>query len=758
MAFLICLPTEVSAATGTVKVITSAPAGTKLRIQASPYDFAVTGADKSEFFGEYFSRGAGSEITISADNLSQIEVYGCELTSFEVVSGSDLFIIKCYNNKLETLDLKGCAKLEVLDCHNNKLTALDLSANPILETLNVSENKLETLTLGTQDKLTTLDCSNTKLSQLDLTNCPALNDLSFHNCNISSVNLSNNKMLEWIYAYGNNLAGESMDNFIASMPEARTTGLIYIVDTRDDSENNVCTMDNVRAFAAKGWATMDYFGGYATDTQVGKFYPGSDYVPTVSDRKIALTTSRAAGETISLYIGTSANISISGVKEIAASGRQTYTLTSQNVEIAGDVTALECNGNDLTSLSFSDASLLTRLECQNNNLESLDMSGAKALTQLYSQHNKLETLNLDGCTSLLRVDCYQNQLKGNNMKALMNSLYDATDTPYLFVIDTEAKDGSEGNVATKDDVKIATDKGWKVFDYANGANWGMGVVYAGSDPEEPQLPAEYFTITRPDKGHIMITVNFADKNYYPVIEGGNLAGWNGSALTVDMTEETLKVYGDAVLLYPIMTFINGIDVTNLPNLVELNIALNDITDLDLSKNSKLETLSCEGNLLKSLDFSGCPAIDYVNCYGNQIKGSDMTAMVNSLPTRSAEATGQLIVFDGSYAYEGNECLSSDVELAKTKFWVTYELSGDDVIPYKGFESSGIEDIAVSGGSLTYDAATATVTSASPVTIEIYSTNGHIVAKATDALSLSVAGLDRGIYIVRSGSETMKISR
>ncbi len=754
---IICIGNSASAAKGTIKVTTSAPAGTSLRISPYPYDATISGADPEGHFGMYISKGEGSEITISGEGLSQLEIYGCQLTSLEAVSAPDLFILKCYNNKLETLDLSTCSKLEVLDCHNNLIEKLDVSKNSILSSLDVSQNKLTSLELGSQEKLTSLNCSENPLSALNVTNCPELEDLYFQNCQLSALDLSKNGKLEWVYAFNNGIAGESMTDFIASMPEARTTGLIYIVDTRANSESNVCTMDNVRAFAAKGWATMDYLGGAGSDTELGKFYPGCDYVPTVSDRKITLTTSRQAGEKITLNISSAANISINGVEEAGTSGKLTYTLTSSTVEILGDITSFECPGNDITELSFSDPTLLKYIECQNNEIKSLDLSGARALTQLYCQNNALTSLNLDGCNSLMRVNCYSNQLKDKGMKAFMNSLYNATEEPYLFVIDTKANGESEGNIATTTDVKIATDKGWEVFDYANGANWGMGVAYEGSEPTEPELPEQYFTITRSSLGHIMFNITFSDDDYTPIVEGGTLSGWNGFGLTINMTEETIKVYGDAVLIQALFANIEAIDVTNLPNLTELNVALNDITTLNLSGNPALTTLSCECNLITTLDFTHCPNVDFINCYGNQISGEGMTTMISSLPERSPNAAGQLIVYDPTYPYEGNVCLKSDVQNARAKYWLTYQLTADgsDAILYEGEDPTGIENVEADT-NISYDAYGKTISLLTPGTIEVYSSTGRLVLKDDNATSLSIASLPDGIYVICSGKHVIKV--
>lgn len=684
-----------AATAAVVKMKTDAPEGTALRIQTMPYDLTVTGATKGKFFGEYYSQGPGTEITVTCEGLLSLEVYGCQLTELKVVTAPDLSIMRCYDNKINTLDLLACSNLEIFEAGNNNLADLDLSAFTKLEKVDVSKNKLTALNLGTQTALASLKCGNNPLVSLNLSGCPVLEELYFENCGLPTVNFGPTTKLWWVYAFGNKLKGDAMTSFINALPEPPATGMIYIVDTNNTNETNVCLMDDVRAFAKKGWATMDYLGGQSSDTQLGKFYAGADYVPVQSERTIKFSTTRQIGQTVKLYVKSSENILISGVAEQAVSGQTTtYTLTSQQVEIKGDLTAFECPGNDITSLTIGDDALLTLLDCSNNALTTLDLSTAPLLKTVYAQHNKLTKLFADGCNSLVRLDCYQNALKGFSMLSFMKTLCQSTAEPYLFVIDTKAAD--EANVATTDDVKTATDKGWKVFDYSNGDRFGMGVAYEGSAPTGDVLPDEYFTITFDGEDHAMVTIKYADANYEPIVEGGTVAGWNGSSLTLSLSEPTVKIYGDAKEIHLLFAAAKAIDVTRLPNLTTLNVALNDITSLDLSGNPMLESLSCEGNLLDRLDLTNNFELNYINCYGNQIKGDKMTAMINSLPLRSRSNSGTLIIRDMTYHAEGNVILKSDVLTALGKYWAVCELieDDDDLHQYDGEDPAGIEDITV----------------------------------------------------------------
>lgn len=760
----ICGVHTASAAVGVIKVKTSAPAGTELRIQADPQDFEVTGADKSAYYGIYLSKGPGTEITISADGLWQLEVYGCQLTELSVVDAPDLSIVRCYNNQIGALDFSGCPELSVLDCHNNALTSLDMSANTKLEKLNANDNQLTSLTLGALPVLEELKCGGNKLALLSVGQCPVLTSVDVHDCGTSNLNFNRNIRLSRIDAYDNNIKGDQMATFIADLPEISGSGLLYIVDTRDVSESNVCLMENVAAAYNKNWLTMDWQGGENN----GVVYLGADYQPEVGENAITMVTSRAVGETIKLNITADA-VTVSGVAETSGftGGMKTFTLTSQTVEIKGDVTKLECAGNDLTSLSFAGEILLTDLDCSNNKLASLDVENASKLARLYCQTNQLKSVDVAGCEALLRMDVYQNAIKGGAAKRMMNALRkDEKDEPMLMVIDTKAAAGLENNVITTTDVAIATGKNWEVKDYSGGDRYGMGVAYAGSEPTGPELPDEYFTITQTPADHLMFSVKFADGAYAdattpPTVEGAEISGWNGEALTLKMTEGVpAVVYGDAVLLQPMFSNVSAIDVSNLPNLTELYIGLNDITELDVTNNAKLTTLSCEGNLLSAMDLSGCPDLTYLNCYGNAIKGANMTALVNSLPQRTEANYGRFVVVDPTYTQSANVCLKSDVAIARTKYWAAFSVNHDGSSPvleqYEGEDPAGVGMVSADDADLRYDAAAGVITVSQPTVIELYAVSGALAARADGVTELDVTSLPAGVYVLRAAGKVLKI--
>jgi hypothetical protein len=146
----------------------------------------------------------------------------------------------------------------------------------------------------------------------------------------------------------------------------------------------------------------------------------------------------------------------------------------KGIEFFTALTELYCYNNQLTSLDVSKNTALTVLSCFNNQLTALDVSKNTALEELYCYENQLTSLDVSKNTALTELACFGNQIKGDKMQALANSLPTVTSGEF-WVIDT--KNSNEQNVCTEPQVKIATGKGWKVYDY----NGGNDQEYAGSE-------------------------------------------------------------------------------------------------------------------------------------------------------------------------------------------------------------------------------------------------------------------------------------
>lgn len=87
-----------------------------------------------------------------------------------------------------------------------------------------------------------------------------------------------------------------------------------------------------------------------------------------------------------------------------------------NLKGFGNLSELDCNGNQLTQLNLEGCNSLSKLNCNTNELTGqLNLNGFKKLSELRCSENKLTGLNLQGCNSLSKLYCLRNNLKRLNL-------------------------------------------------------------------------------------------------------------------------------------------------------------------------------------------------------------------------------------------------------------------------------------------------------------------------------------------------------
>ncbi|MBP3714458.1 MAG: fimbrillin family protein [Phocaeicola sp.] len=83
-------------------------------------------------------------------------------------------------------------------------------------------------------------------------------------------------------------------------------------------------------------------------------------------------------------------------------------------------------------------------------------------------------------------------------------------------------------------------------------------------------------------------------------------------------------------LYCIYNSIEHLDLSNLTELIVLNVSNNNLTELDLSSNKKLENLTCLINRLTYLDLSSNTVLWSLNCASNQLSHLDIHSPLSNL--------------------------------------------------------------------------------------------------------------------------------
>ncbi len=110
--------------------------------------------------------------------------------------------------------------------------------------------------------------------------------------------------------------------------------------------------------------------------------------------------------------------------------------------------------------------------------------------------------------------------------------------------------------------------------------------------------------------------------------------------------------------------LTSLDVSKNTALTTLSAFDNQLTSLNVNGCAALTVLSCSGNRLSSLTTFGCTSLTNLTCYSNQIKGAAMDSLVMSLPVVSSGKINVLY-----YKDEANVMTTTQAAAAKAKGWI-----------------------------------------------------------------------------------------
>lgn len=110
--------------------------------------------------------------------------------------------------------------------------------------------------------------------------------------------------------------------------------------------------------------------------------------------------------------------------------------------------------------------------------------------------------------------------------------------------------------------------------------------------------------------------------------------------------------------------LTSLDVSKNTALTNLAAFDNQLTSLNVNGCAALTGLSCSGNRLSSLTTFGCTSLTNLTCYSNQIKGAAMDSLVMSLPVVSSGKINVLY-----YKDEANVMTTTQAAAAKAKGWI-----------------------------------------------------------------------------------------
>ena len=515
---------------------------------------------------------ANGNVTIEgAQETGQTDEYGQKdytIESQTITIRGDVTELSCGNlyysrSQLTSLDVSSCASLTTLDCSYNQLTSLDVSKNTALEVLYCNDNRLPSLDVSKNTALTELECNDNLLPSLDVSKNPTLTMLDCSGNRLPSLDVSKNTALTDLTCSRNQLS------------------------SLDVSQNSTLT-------------TLDCFDNRLPSLDVSKNPTLTDLtcsrnqLPSLDVSQNPTLTKLDCSGNLLPSLDLSQNTSLTTLN---CSGNRLPSLdVSQNTSL----TTLNCSDNQLTSLDVSGCIALSTLKCSDNQLTSLDVSSCTALTTLDCSVNQLINLDLSTCPQLNYVDCSTNQIKGEAMRQLAASLPTCNSNHgqfgYFIVVSNSAQ---ERNFCSKADLATVPEKNWNSFKKVREYEF---VPYEGEDGN-----------LQVGRGVITMTTTKAIGEAIP------LAIKADGGVTIEGVEPFLQPDGHTA--YYTLT---SQALTIRGDVTELECHNNQLTSLDVSKNTALTTLGCQGNQLTSLDVSGCTALIKLDCRRNNLTSLDVS--------------------------------------------------------------------------------------------------------------------------------------
>jgi Leucine-rich repeat (LRR) protein len=618
-------------------------------------DGEIQFTEASAFTGELEMNNASisnaSELSYF-ENISSLALSNNDLTTLDLTVNTSLTTINLNDNNLTNLNINGLDQLITLRAHDNQLTHIDLNTNTSLNNIYIYNNNLETLDLFSLTALRNIYCYNNSLYTLDLSQAQDLYRLKCYNNNLVSLNLRtagaantptntldcdtnpnltciNVKSPSTFTAVVPNVtipAGASFSitcTDYVSVPDSNfeqelidlgvdTEAGINHVIKRADAEGvtgvldldflNINSLIGIEAFI--NLTTLRAAGNNLTSINVAAItnLEGlilfNNNISTIDvSSNMALKTLYLSNNdiaSIDLTANTAlkyfqiANNDLTSINLISNTALQTIFLDDNNLNnlvFANHpyLQTVHCAGNAMSGVLYIDNSPnLTGLYCNNNQLENDDIviNNSPNIQTFEAQDNLLgPNLDFSEMTSVVSIDVSNNPaLEGIDMRNGNNTVitsFDATSNPSLSMI------------CVDDAVWSATAPGWAVADVAlyntcyiaiPDANFEQALIDLGIDSyhDNPATPSPNGFIDLMDPDGITY-LNLYDENI------GNLTGINNF---LDL--ETLIVNDNNL---------TGLDVSALSHLETLNAKSNNLDSyyIHLPNSSSLKKLYLDNN-------------------------------------------------------------------------------------------------------------------------------------------------------------------
>ncbi|QOD61544.1 T9SS type A sorting domain-containing protein [Polaribacter haliotis] len=594
--------------------------------------------------------------------LSYLFINECGLNTLDVTNNTLLTFLGAYNNNLASIDVSKNNLLTYLGVFENKLTSIDVSKNTELITFSIRDNQLTSLDVSKNTKLKQLFFLNNKVASIDVSNNLLIEKIGFENNLIEELDLSKQTNLKDVYASNNKLLKVNLKN----------GNNININDLNLSNNPNIsCVEVDDVTYSTANWNQIDNLSALSLDCYNPPIVniPDANFEQALID--LGLDTNGLNGNILQSDAETITSIEI-GNPEVNTNLPNVNAKISDltGIESMINLTYLGASKNAISTIDVSKNTKLTFLHLGNNQLTSIDVSKNTDLEFLWVEFNKLSEINVTKLTKLKKIyfsynsnlsaiDVSQNilleEFAVSNTNITNVDISKNVNITRVFIADTKINSLDLSNQINLDDLTIVNTDLISI-DLSEFTNLKKVQIYFNKLIEKINLNNNsntnitYIDVSRNAKLNCVQVddVTYATANFTNIDDASffSINCYNPAPI-VNIPDANMKA---ALLADP---FINtngdneiqvseaeaidkdidkgeGLEIADLTgieafiNITGLNIRNNNLTTVDLSKNTKLTWLSIDKNQLTDLDISALANLEVVYAGENKITNIDVS--------------------------------------------------------------------------------------------------------------------------------------
>ncbi len=523
-----------------------------------------------------------------------------------------------YCSYMGIFDLAGIenfTNLKSLNCEGNFIETVDLGSFTDLESLVITGNPVSSIDVSLNSKLSNFNAENCPLAELVLTQNPLLTNINVVNTQISSLDISNCALLTAVFKV------EDMEDHGSFFSFNYSEG--------DESDEYSLLIGKKTALA-----------GYTLPQPVAVVNITTENFPDPEFRDL-----------IEQYdyddSGSFSQIELDSVEWLDCSYRNIANL--KGIEYFTKLVYLNASTCELSELHLDQNVLLQTVYCSNNHLKELDISNNPDLYVLEVQSNLLSSLDISGCPKLVSMcsntdpqsdaSCYYFNMSGEDYEEYYLTFDKRTqlagyDLPTVFALDVDETNfpdpyfcslvsmfDTDGNAwLSQEELDAVT----SIYSYNDSIQSMEGIAYFTNLTSLTTMENPLTSLDLSSNVNLQ-TVFISNANFTSLDLSSNQSIKEFSCMNSAISNLTLGNNTQLITLTVIQNGnLTGLDLSGCTALESLDVSGNNLVGLDLSKNTELTLLDCSSNNLNSLNVSELTKLREIYCFGNNIASLDLS--------------------------------------------------------------------------------------------------------------------------------------